>query len=42
MRNTAVVCDKLDVFGGAERVVEQMLAMYPRADICAADAWPRT
>jgi len=36
MRSTAVVCDKLDVFGGAERVIEQMLTMYPRADVCAA------
>ena len=36
MRTTAVVCDKLDVFGGAERVIEQMLELYPQSDICAA------
>src|SRR4051812_26422270 len=32
----ALVQDKLDVFGGGERVLEQMLALYPHADVCAA------
>jgi glycosyltransferase involved in cell wall biosynthesis len=36
MRNTALVYDKLDVFGGGERVLEQMLALYPKSDLCVA------
>jgi glycosyltransferase involved in cell wall biosynthesis len=35
-RAIALVQDKLDVFGGGERVLEQMLSLYPQADVCAA------
>jgi glycosyltransferase involved in cell wall biosynthesis len=36
MRRTAIVTDKLDVFGGGERVLEQMINLYPQSDIAAA------
>src|ERR1044071_6115156 len=36
MRRTAIVTDKLDVFGGGERVLEQMLNLYPQSDVAAA------
>jgi glycosyltransferase involved in cell wall biosynthesis len=36
MRRTAIVTDKLDVFGGGERVLEQMIGLYPQSDIAAA------
>ncbi len=29
----ALVCDSMSAFGGAERVVEQILAAYPQADV---------
>lgn len=29
----AIVCDSMSAYGGAERVIEQMLAIYPRADL---------
>jgi glycosyltransferase involved in cell wall biosynthesis len=35
-RTTAMVYDKLDVYGGGERVLEQMLNLYPQSDICVA------
>jgi glycosyltransferase involved in cell wall biosynthesis len=35
-RNTALIYDKLDVFAGGERVLEQMLALYPESDVCVA------
>jgi glycosyltransferase involved in cell wall biosynthesis len=35
-RNTALVYDKLDVFGGGERVLEQMIDLYPQSDVCVA------
>lgn len=37
----AVVCDTMSAYGGAERVVEQILAIYPTADLFAVlDAVP--
>jgi glycosyltransferase involved in cell wall biosynthesis len=32
---TAIVCDWLVVYAGAERVIEQMLAVYPEAELLA-------
>ena len=29
----AMVCDTMSAYGGAERVIEQILALYPSADI---------
>ena len=34
--NIALVYDKLDVFGGGERVLEQMLNLYPQSDVCVS------
>jgi len=34
--NIALVYDKLDVFGGGERVLEQMIDLYPQSDVCVA------
>ena len=31
----AIVCDGLWVYGGAERVLESMLEIYPKADLNA-------
>jgi glycosyltransferase involved in cell wall biosynthesis len=36
MRNTALVYDKLDIYAGGERVLEQMIALYPQSDVCVA------
>jgi glycosyltransferase involved in cell wall biosynthesis len=36
MRRTAIITDKLDVYGGGERVIEQMINLYPQSDIAAA------
>ncbi len=37
----AIVCDWLVVYAGAERVVEQILNIYPDADIfCLVDFLP--
>ena len=36
MRRTALVYDKLDIYAGGERVLEQMINMYPQSDICVA------
>ncbi len=36
MRRTAIITDKLDVYGGGERVLEQMINLYPQSDIAAA------
>jgi glycosyltransferase involved in cell wall biosynthesis len=35
-KKIAMVYDKLDVFGGGERVLEQMLNLYPQSDVCVA------
>ena len=38
----AVVCDTMSAYGGAERVIEQMLAVFPEADIFTVlDAVPK-
>jgi len=36
VRRTALVYDKLDIYAGGERVLEQMISMYPQSDICVA------
>jgi glycosyltransferase involved in cell wall biosynthesis len=35
-RRTALVYDKLDVYGGGERVLEQMIDLYPDSAICVS------
>jgi glycosyltransferase involved in cell wall biosynthesis len=35
-KRIALIYDKLDVFAGGERVLEQMIALYPHADVCVA------
>ncbi len=38
----AIVCDTMSAYGGAERVVEQIIALYPTADIFTVlDALPK-
>ncbi len=38
----AIVCDWLTVYAGAERVVEQIISIYPQADIfCVVDFIPK-
>ncbi len=32
-RRTALIYDRLDGYGGGERVLEQMIGLYPRADV---------
>ena len=29
----ALVCDTMSAYGGAERVIEQILSLYPTADV---------
>src|SRR5882672_9619496 len=36
MRRTALVYDKLDIYAGGERVLEQMISMYPQSDVCVS------
>ena len=35
-RKVALIYDKLDVYGGGERVLEQQIAMYPQSDVCVS------
>src|SRR4051812_20327598 len=35
-RPTALIYDKLDIFAGAERVLGEMIALYPQADVAVA------
>ncbi|HEU5133749.1 MAG TPA: glycosyltransferase [Steroidobacteraceae bacterium] len=35
-RKVALIYDKLDVYGGGERVLEQQIAMYPHSDVCVS------
>ena len=35
-RKVALIYDKLDVYGGGERVLEQMIALHPDADVCVS------
>jgi glycosyltransferase involved in cell wall biosynthesis len=35
-RKVALIYDKLDVYGGGERVLEQQIAMYPNSDVCVS------
>jgi len=35
-RKVALIYDKLDVYGGGERVLEQMISLYPESDVCVA------
>lgn len=35
-RRTALIYDRLDGYAGAERVLEQMITLYPQADVCAS------
>jgi len=32
----ALIYDKLDVYAGGERVLEQMIALYPQSDVCVS------
>ena len=32
----ALIYDKLDVYAGGERVLEQMIGLYPQADVCVS------
>lgn len=36
MRKAALIYDKLDIYAGGERVLEQMISLYPQADVCVA------
>src|SRR5882724_3624581 len=36
MRRTALIYDRLDGYAGAERVLEQKIALYPHADVCTS------
>ena len=35
-RKTALIYDRLDGYGGGERVLEQMIGLYPRSDVFAS------
>ena len=35
-RRIALIYDKLDVYAGGERVLEQMIALYPQSDVCVS------
>jgi glycosyltransferase involved in cell wall biosynthesis len=35
-RRIALIYDKLDVYAGGERVLEQMIALYPGSDVCVS------
>ncbi len=35
-RKVALIYDRLDGYAGAERVLEQMIALYPQSDVCAS------
>jgi glycosyltransferase involved in cell wall biosynthesis len=35
-RRIALIYDKLEVYAGGERVLEQMIALYPEADVCVS------
>jgi glycosyltransferase involved in cell wall biosynthesis len=35
-RRIALIYDKLDVYAGGERVLEQMIALYPHSDVCVS------
>src|SRR5262245_4050187 len=36
MRRAALIYDRLDGYAGAERVLEQMIALYPHSDVFAS------
>ena len=36
MRRVALIYDRLDGYAGAERVLEQMIGLYPQSDVCAS------
>jgi glycosyltransferase involved in cell wall biosynthesis len=36
IRRIALIYDRLDGYAGAERVLEQKIALYPHADVCAS------
>jgi glycosyltransferase involved in cell wall biosynthesis len=35
-RKVALIYDKLDVYGGGERVLEQMITLHPDSDVCVS------
>ncbi len=35
-RRVALIYDKLEVYAGGERVLEQMIGLYPEADVCVS------
>ena len=35
-KRIALIYDKLDVYAGGERVLEQMISLYPESDVCVA------
>ena len=34
--STALIYDKLDVYAGGERVLGEMIDLYPHADVCVS------